>query len=328
MALTVKNWTKHQHFTRRRPPWIKLHYDLLDKGKFQDLPVESRALLPMIWLLASEHPDGRIDRANEDIAKRLHWPLIAYLDACGPLIWAGFVVPDEKSKDEILIRQSQVIENTAKSPVTARKRAVSLNKPSESQRIRGSEYRHTNRDTESLGRANKENGEDQISGDGAGLFDDDASLGDATALAVEIWNDMAGKVGLPGKVMRLTGPRRAKVLARLRELGGLEGWKAMVALVAESDFLCGRKQGSEWQVPFDFVLKPQNVTKIMEGNYGNKKPNGRAATGTKPSRVAIAHAGIDAALAAGRERDRRQAELDAARDHAEPEGAGGMDDDY
>ncbi len=54
---TVKNWDSFQHYKSKngeKPFWIKLYLSILDDYEFQNLPVECRALLPMLWLLASE----------------------------------------------------------------------------------------------------------------------------------------------------------------------------------------------------------------------------------------------------------------------------------
>jgi hypothetical protein len=70
MPLTVKDYEKHQHFTRRRPTWIKLHHRLLDDRTFNTLPLESQALLPKVWLIASEYTNGEITERYEDLAWR------------------------------------------------------------------------------------------------------------------------------------------------------------------------------------------------------------------------------------------------------------------
>lgn len=49
----IKNWTKHQHYKDRRPPWIKLHNSLFDDYEFQCLQDASKLQLIAIWLLAS-----------------------------------------------------------------------------------------------------------------------------------------------------------------------------------------------------------------------------------------------------------------------------------
>ena len=94
MSLTPKNWAEFQHYTNRRPPWIKLHRTLLDDPDFQRLPVASRALAPMLWLLASEQEDGAIHMDAPSLAYRLRMSDKDLIDAIKPLIERGFFVSD------------------------------------------------------------------------------------------------------------------------------------------------------------------------------------------------------------------------------------------
>jgi hypothetical protein len=86
MLIVPNNWGDLQHYKDRNPPWIKLHKKLLDNFDFQSLPVASRALAPMLWLLASEHENGVIDAAPEKLAFRLRMGESAAKDALKPLI--------------------------------------------------------------------------------------------------------------------------------------------------------------------------------------------------------------------------------------------------
>ena len=52
--MRIKNWPKFQHFTNRRPPWIKLYRDILDDDEWYQLPPNSAKILVSLWLLASE----------------------------------------------------------------------------------------------------------------------------------------------------------------------------------------------------------------------------------------------------------------------------------
>jgi hypothetical protein len=91
-VLAVKNWAKFQHYEHRRPPWIKLHRELLDDYDFQCLPLASRALAPMLWLLASESSiDGIIQMDSyQHLAFRLRTVESDLKVALDPLIKAGF----------------------------------------------------------------------------------------------------------------------------------------------------------------------------------------------------------------------------------------------
>lgn len=92
MILKPKNWDKFQHYKDRCPPWIKLHRDILNDRVFANLPIASKALAPLLWLLASESKDGSFDAAIEELAFRLH---IASKDielGLKPLIDKGFFI--------------------------------------------------------------------------------------------------------------------------------------------------------------------------------------------------------------------------------------------
>ena len=59
--LTVKNWHHFQHYSKRSPPWIKLHRALLDDYAFCALPDDAKGHLLLLWLFASQgQNDGTI----------------------------------------------------------------------------------------------------------------------------------------------------------------------------------------------------------------------------------------------------------------------------
>jgi hypothetical protein len=90
----IKNWADFQHYKDRSPPWIKLHRGLLDDFTFQRLPVASRALAPMLWLLAAESSDGSLCIDAEQLAFRLRTEEKEIVGALKPLIEKGFLIID------------------------------------------------------------------------------------------------------------------------------------------------------------------------------------------------------------------------------------------
>lgn len=94
MALTPKNWKTFQHYSNRTPSWIKLHKRLLDDFAFTRLPIASKALAPLLWLLASEYEGGTITCSDEEIAFRLRWSDDDFALGIKPLIGSGFFVVD------------------------------------------------------------------------------------------------------------------------------------------------------------------------------------------------------------------------------------------
>lgn len=93
-TITPKNWDTFQHYRDRRPQWIKLHKLLLDDYVFQCLPVDSRALAPMMWLLASEYEDGEITASLDEIGFRMRMNVANLEEALRPLIAKGFFETD------------------------------------------------------------------------------------------------------------------------------------------------------------------------------------------------------------------------------------------
>jgi hypothetical protein len=88
--LRPRNWNEFQHYKRRHPPWVKLHKRLLDDFEFQNLPLASKALAPMLWLLASEDRQGWIDAEAAKISFRLRITEEELDQAIQPLIACGF----------------------------------------------------------------------------------------------------------------------------------------------------------------------------------------------------------------------------------------------
>lgn len=85
-----KNWASYQHYKDRDPTWIKLHKRLLDDYEFQCLPLASRALAPMLWLIASEDKEGWIDADPKKLAFRLRCSIDELVGAIKALIDAAF----------------------------------------------------------------------------------------------------------------------------------------------------------------------------------------------------------------------------------------------
>lgn len=92
MLLQPKNWAVFQHYKDRCPPWIKLHRDLLNDRVYMRLPLASKAIAPLLWLLASESKDGTFDGSLDELVFRLHITPKDYQEGVKPLIDKGFFV--------------------------------------------------------------------------------------------------------------------------------------------------------------------------------------------------------------------------------------------
>ena len=92
MILRPKNWSEYQHYKDRNPPWIKLHRDLLNDRDFMCLPIASKAIAPLLWLLASEEKSGDFNANVVELAFRLRMTEKEVNDGLSPLISKGFFV--------------------------------------------------------------------------------------------------------------------------------------------------------------------------------------------------------------------------------------------
>lgn len=101
MRITPRNWQELQHYKDRAPVWIKLHRKLLDDFEFHCLPVASRALAPMLWLLSSEYENGTIEASSAKVAFRLRMPESDFLEALKPLIQSGFFSLEQDASNVI-----------------------------------------------------------------------------------------------------------------------------------------------------------------------------------------------------------------------------------
>lgn len=88
--------------------------------------------------------------------------------------------------------------------------------------------------------------------------------------ALDAFNESAERAGWP-KAKALSKARKGALRGRLKDAGGLDGWREALARAEASDFLCGRAGGSR---PFfahlDFLLQASSFAKLMEGLYDNR----------------------------------------------------------
>ena len=92
------------------------------------------------------------------------------------------------------------------------------------------------------------------------------------SFVLKMWNDSASR-SIP-KVRMLSPARKEKVRLRIKEMGGIDEAKEILATcfkkISESDFCNGSK--GKWAATFDwFFDNEKNWLKVLEGNYDNRK---------------------------------------------------------
>lgn len=76
------------------------------------------------------------------------------------------------------------------------------------------------------------------------------------------------------KVRRITDTRKRAIKKATDALEGLSSFEEVFQKVEASDFLTGRNGGFKG-CGFDWIMKPTNLTKIIEGNYDNRDDPGK-----------------------------------------------------
>ena len=97
-----------------------------------------------------------------------------------------------------------------------------------------------------------------------------------TQSMVDIWNQVVWLPGAGKKPCRLSDKRHKALSRRLKDTfnNDIEEWRAFCGQVHSSPFLAGRK--TRWRASLDWCLKPENLTKILEGNYHDDEQTDRA----------------------------------------------------
>ncbi|MFN3312566.1 MAG: helix-turn-helix domain-containing protein [Hyphomonas sp.] len=103
---------------------------------------------------------------------------------------------------------------------------------------------------------------------------------DPVVRAVELWNDLATRQHV-SRVQKITQKRRKAIAARLGDLAGIDGWKIYLGKIEADDWLCGRKPGKDWPTDLDFILREDQMVRIMERDTRNGKHQHQA--GVVPS---------------------------------------------
>lgn len=239
MKLIPKNWEKFQHYRDRCPPWIKLHKDLLNDRAFMCLPIASKALAPLLWLLASESKDGTFDASVEELQFRLRINAKDITAGLEHLIANGFFLHASNVLAECL--QDAIPEREGERE-TEYLPTVSVNTKVVDLRTRV--VCPTEKIVETYHQACP------------------------TLQKVKLLNATRRK-------HLATRWREVDAESKLKDQAdGIEIFRNIFERVNDSDFLCGRlqrKDNRSWMATFDWLILPTNFIKVCEGHYDNKR---------------------------------------------------------
>ena len=239
MLLIPKNWAVFQHYKNRLPPWIKLHRELLNDRVYMSLPLASKAIAPLMWLLASESKNGSFDGSLDELVFRLHITEKDYRDGVKPLIDKGFFIDASKliadcQQVATPERETETERETEKTSICPPNGEPKAKKLPECDHKAVIELYHQNL---------------------------------PTMRRVEVWNET--RAGY----LRQRWREVAAELAQEKNITAsdvLAWWGEFFKSVGKSRFLTGRvnsKDGRAFVADLEWILKPSNFAKIVEGKY-------------------------------------------------------------
>lgn len=110
----------------------------------------------------------------------------------------------------------------------------------------------------------------------------------------KLWNSLAELGITPIKSINNNTMRAKFVRARLREYGK-DSFTEIVEQIRASDFLQGRAGTRPWNITFDWVIKPANYAKVLEGTYRNSERQQAQPRAQNFVKIPSTYAGIDMA---------------------------------
>ena len=241
MILKPKNWAVFQHYKDRCPPWIKLHRDLLNDRVYMCLPLASKALAPLLWLLASESKDGTFDGSVDELVFRLHITPHDYEEGIKPLISKGFFIV----ASEVLADSYQLaIPETETERERETKTEIICPPDGEPEGVLSSFPGCNHQAVISLYHQHL-----------------------PTLRKVEVWN-----TARQGYLRQRWREVAAEISATepVTSEAILKWWEGFFRHVGKSNFLTGKvnsKDGRAFLADLEWVIKPSNFAKIIEGKY-------------------------------------------------------------
>ena len=92
---------------------------------------------------------------------------------------------------------------------------------------------------------------------------------------LDAFNAVAARHGL-SLASRLNDDRLKSITARITEAGGIDEFRAAMAMIPKSAFLLG---STGWKCTLDNLIRPTNFLKLSEGGYSDSAPKGNFGQG-------------------------------------------------
>lgn len=240
---------------------------IIDSDAFLEMPLSSQALYFHLSMRADD--DGFINNP-----KKIQRMINASEDDLKSLIAKGYIIPFETG---IIVIKHWKIHNYIRSDrykpsIFKEKELVKVDSQSIYQPIDSTDTNGIPTDNQMVYQMDTQDrlGKESIVKDSIGKDNTLLSVSTDTKQRINYENIMnlfnSVCVSLP-KIRNLTDLRKQKIRKANKELNG--DFESFFKRIESSDFLTG-KNGSWNGCNFDWIFKPQNLIKIIEGNYDNK----------------------------------------------------------
>ena len=253
-----RNWEKFQGYKKSGPAWIKLHSQILNDHEFIALTPYQQATLMKLWLLFAR--TGKpLPLDTRFIGAQLGQDCRGTGVALKVLLSSDFIElcdEDRRSTDaaQVVDRRStgapqafhRRSTGAAHTGVISRDSIELGEETVANRRPRERHKKELEKDPPKGVPPTKPNGHDE----------------EEISQVVAFWNAIPGLAN----IQRITEPRKRAAQLRLQELGGMQGWKDCCNRIRGSPFLMGENDRG-WRADFDWILKPANLVKVMEGKY-------------------------------------------------------------
>lgn len=97
------------------------------------------------------------------------------------------------------------------------------------------------------------------------------AAGPRAVALLDLWNENRGPFP---KATKLTKWRASHARARLLEQPDLKVWKAAILRATKSAFCRGEVGERGWVADFEWLIRPDTLTRLLEGKYDDTKPAG------------------------------------------------------
>lgn len=264
--------------------WLKIYQSIREHRKILDAadaleiePPHMIGLLTSFWLWALDNaPDGNVSEISaRNIARAAQWKGDAD-ELLQAFISAGLLDHDEHDPDVLLIHDweeyaGSLIEGREKERERSRQRRAASKAAAKATAGQPPDDQQTTAGRVDKSRVDKSrDNKDPLSAppehEAPATTSKDKADPTPYVKIMELYNAICQSFP---KIQKIDGARRKAVAARFKTYPDLQTFETLFRKTEASDFMRGENDRN-WTADFDWIMKPTNMCKVLEGKYDNK----------------------------------------------------------